>query len=195
MHPRIHAENQPDAAALVMADSGETITFAELEVSANRAAHALRELGVGIADCFALVCDNRPEFFDLYWAAQRAGAIILPVSTRLKPDELAYIVNDSGAKLLLVSDAYPDKAAALAGRDDMPGLEAFATIGAVEGLSNWTQICAGQPETRLPTSTLARACSTHRERLDAPRESGVNSLPGRPSCQIPRLPCSAIFTV
>jgi len=148
MHPRIHAETRPDAAALIMADSGETVSYRELEARANRGAHALRRLGLENGDTLALVCDNRPEFFDVYWAAQRAGICFVPVSTRLKPEEIAYIVTDSGASMVLVSDLLADTARGIdAIRDEMPGLRHIVTIGPLDGFEDWNEICAAQPAT------------------------------------------------
>ena len=147
MHPRIHALSQPDALALIMADTGETISYAQLEARANRAAHGLRALGVGIGDTVAVVCDNRPEFFDLFWGTQRAGVTMVPVSTRLKSDEIAYIANDSGAKVLLISDYLGETAQELAKmRDSIPGLEHILAIGSIDGLLAWGTLCAAQPE-------------------------------------------------
>lgn len=146
MHPRIHAETQPDKVALAMASSGETVTYGELEQRANRGAHALRHLGLGKGDTLAIACDNRLEFFDIYWAAQRAGVILVLLSTRLKLDEIVYVVNDSSASVLLVSDALPTVACDLdAARKAMPGLVRVVTIGPVAALPDWNALCASQP--------------------------------------------------
>ena len=150
MHPRIHAQNKPDALALIMAASGETISYAQLEARANRAAHALRALGVTIGDTVAVICDNRPEFFDLFWGTQRSGVTMVPVSTRLKCDEIAYIVNDSGSKVLLISEYLTETAQQLArARPTMPGLQHILAIGAIDGLPGWDALCAAQPGTPI----------------------------------------------
>ena len=146
MHPRIHAINRPDAVALIMANSGETVTYAQLEARANRGAHALRALGVGIGDTVAVVCDNRPEFFDLFWATQRSGVTMVPVSTRLKCGEIAYIVEDSGAKLLLISEYLAETAQELGdARASMPGLKHMLSFGKIVGLPAWDALCSAQP--------------------------------------------------
>ena len=99
MHPSIHAATRGDHPAIVMAATGETMTFAELEAAANRFANLLRARGIGPGDAFALWLENRPEFHVVAWAAQRSGTTIVPVSTHLTPDEVAYILSDSGSKL------------------------------------------------------------------------------------------------
>lgn len=145
MHPRIHAESQPEKIALVMARTGESLTYGELERRANQAAHALRKLGLKTGDTMAIACDNRLEFFDIYWAAQRAGIILVLLSARLKLDEIAYIVNDSGARALLVSDAMADTARAVAAsRDKVPGLMQLLPIGPVDDLTDWICLCGAQ---------------------------------------------------
>ena len=150
MHPRLHAESQPNKPAIIMAESGEMVTFAQLEQRANRGAHALRQLGLSNGDTVAIACDNRLEFFDVYWAAQRSGVILVLLSARLKIDEIAYIVNDSGAKVLLVSDAMADTARAVAvDRAAMPHLQQIVTIGAVDNLTQWEALCAKQPSTPI----------------------------------------------
>ncbi|TVV76752.1 acyl-CoA synthetase [Sphingomonas solaris] len=150
MHPRILAGESPDKAALILSDSGETVTFAEMEARANRAAHALRALGLANGDTVALICDNRAEYLDIYWTAQRAGLILVPVSTRLTPDEIAYIVRDSETKVVLIAAALAQTAHGLeAIRATMPTLRDIVAIGAIEGLPQWADLCAGQPSSPI----------------------------------------------
>lgn len=150
MHPRLHAQSRPGALALIMAESGETVTYAELEARANRGANALRALGLGTGDTVAMACDNRPEYFDIFWAAQRAGLTLVPMSTRLKTDEIAYIVEDSGAKALLISEYMTQTALDLAdARAALPGLQHILAIGRIAGLPGWGELCAAQPPTPI----------------------------------------------
>ena len=150
MHPRSHAERLASKPAIVMAGSGETVSYADLERRANRGAHALRALGLANGDALAIACDNRLEFFDIYWAAQRSGVILVLLSARLKTDEIAYIVNDSGARVLLVSDALATVARDVTtDQGSMPGLECVLTIGPVDGLRDWNALCSQQPETPI----------------------------------------------
>ena len=151
MHPRLHAENQPDKPALIMAASGEALRYADLDTRANQGAQALRRLGLATGDALAIACDNRLAFFEIYWAAQRAGLMLVLLSARLTPDEIRYIINDSGAKLLLVADTMAGTAHEIAetriaqNRQAMPALAHIATIGAVEGLPDWQALCDDAP--------------------------------------------------
>jgi acyl-CoA synthetase (AMP-forming)/AMP-acid ligase II len=150
MHPRIFAEKTPDKPALIMEETGETITYAQLEARANRGAHALRALGIGIGGTVSLVCENRAEYFDICWAAQRAGVLLVVLSSRLKADEIAYIVNDSASTHLLIGESLTDVAADLAANPAMmPGLDRMIAVGSIPGLESWSDLVAGQPETPI----------------------------------------------
>lgn len=155
MHPRIHAESWPEKPALILAETGETVTYREMEDRANRGAHVLRTLGMGNGRTVALVCENRLEYFDVVWAAQRTGIELVIVSSRLKADEIAYIVNDSGAALLLIGEALADVAKDLAAKSaDMPGLERMVAIGTLPGLQSWNALCEGAPPTPIDDEEL-----------------------------------------
>jgi acyl-CoA synthetase (AMP-forming)/AMP-acid ligase II len=105
MHPGTFAATAPDRAAIVM-DDGRRLTYGELEAASNRLAHWFRDRGLRRGDHIALLVENRPELLVAYWAAQRAGLYYTPCSTRLKADEVAYIVADCGARALLVSERH-----------------------------------------------------------------------------------------
>lgn len=150
MHPRNHAATRPGKPALIMAGTGETLSYRDLEARANRGAQTLRALGLVSGDAIAICCDNRLEFFEIYWAAQRAGLVLVLLSARLKTDEIAYIVNDSGARAIVISDAMAATARSVAAaRADMSRVAHILTIGPVDELPDWQELCAGQPDTPI----------------------------------------------
>jgi len=100
-HPSFHAKTHPDKPAVIMTGSGEVVTYGDLESQSNRFAQLLRARGIGIGDTIALCFENHPAFFSLCWGAQRAGIVYVAISSRLAPPEVAYIAQDSGAKLLV----------------------------------------------------------------------------------------------
>ncbi len=108
MHPIEHAKTRPDQPAVIMAHSGEQMSFAEMDRSANSFAHLLRAHGLGHDDAFAILLENRIEYFSLIWGSQRAGTLLVPISTRLTAPEIGYILNDSGAGLLITSHNFDD---------------------------------------------------------------------------------------
>jgi long-chain acyl-CoA synthetase len=105
MHPSIHAMGQPDKPAVIDAETGRVVTFADVDGASNRFAHLLRSHGLAAGDVIALMLDNVPEYFGIAWGAQRSGMHYVCVSTRLTADEVNYILADSGAKLLVVGES------------------------------------------------------------------------------------------
>ena len=94
------AQWQPDKAA-VIDPSGRVKTFAEVNANANRLARLFRAHGLKPGDALALVCSNRAEFVETLAATARSGLRITPVNWHLTPDEIAYIVKDCEAKVLV----------------------------------------------------------------------------------------------
>jgi len=103
MHPSIHARSNPDKPAVIMAGSGEAISYAELDRRSNQVAQLMRARGIAVGDTVAICMENHPWFFALTWGAQRAGLHYVCISSRLTAPEVAYIVADSGARLLIGS--------------------------------------------------------------------------------------------
>ena len=102
-HIARHAHAKPDAVYLRF--EGRSITWSQLHQRVNAIAAAMARRGIGAGDRVALMMTNRPEFLETVFAANALGAIAVPVNFRLAPDEIAYILTDSGATLLVVEEA------------------------------------------------------------------------------------------
>ncbi len=102
-HPSCHAKSQPDHLAMVIADTGETLTYRQLDEGSNRIAQLLRSQGLKPGDRIAVMMRNSPDFAQVYWGTTRCGLFVTLLSTHLKPDEASYILGDCGAKLLVLS--------------------------------------------------------------------------------------------
>jgi len=100
------ARRFPDRAALV--GMGTTVSFAELDRAADEVAHGLRALGVARGDQVALWLTNCPEWVVCWMACSRLGAVLVPINTRFKPDEVEYILSQSDARVLIAMDRYWD---------------------------------------------------------------------------------------
>src|SRR5689334_2102589 len=100
MHPGEHARTRPDHPAIVMPSRGVVTTYRALDEASNRAAHVFRERGLRPGDGIAILLENHPCFYEVVWGAQRAGLYYTPMSTRLTPGEVEYIVDDCDAKVL-----------------------------------------------------------------------------------------------
>lgn len=102
MYPRIHAQTHPDRPAVIMTGSGQVVTYAQLEERSLRLANWFRQSGLKRGDVVALLSDNDVRVFDVYWATQRAGLYLTSINYRLRTDEVEYILQNSGAKAIVV---------------------------------------------------------------------------------------------
>ena len=113
-HPSHHAAQSPDHPAMIVADTGEVLTYRQLDEGSNRFAHLLRSLGLKPGSRIAVMLRNGVEFPQVYWGATRCGVFVTLLSTHLKPEEAAYIVNDCGAQALVLSAEIGETPRALA---------------------------------------------------------------------------------
>jgi acyl-CoA synthetase (AMP-forming)/AMP-acid ligase II len=90
----------PGKPAIIMASSGETVTFGEYEARGNRVAHLLRDAGLRRGDHIAVFMENSPQLLEIEGGAERAGLYYSLINTYLGADEVAYVVADSQAKVL-----------------------------------------------------------------------------------------------
>lgn len=125
MHPIAHAATRPDHPAVIMTGSGAMMTYGELDAAANRFGRLLRSRGLGLAgmggDAFAILLENRIEYYVLAWGSQRVGTLLVPVSTRLTGPEIAYILNDAEARVLITSTRFAEPLKVI--REHCPDLE------------------------------------------------------------------------
>ena len=141
MHPITHAQTRPDHPAMIMAGSGETVTFGEMDAYANRFAQLLRARGLERGDHFAVLMENNVHYLQVVWGSQRAGTMMVPISTRLTAPEIAYILKDAGAKFLLTSTHYAEAIAGI--RNECPDLPLLIVGG--EGDEDYEAALAAQP--------------------------------------------------
>ena len=103
LYPGTHAAHSPDKAAVIMAESGETLTYSALDTYANRLGRLYQWLGLKPGDHVAYCLENRLECPAVQWGAHYAGLYYTFISTRLTGAEAAYIVEDCEAQVLVVS--------------------------------------------------------------------------------------------
>ena len=152
MHPFIHAAAMPDRPAIIMAGSGDTMTYGELEACSNRVAHLLRRHGLQRGDTIAILMTNCIEYLAICWGAQRAGIVYVAMSTKLTADEAAHIITDSGSKLVIASAGLGAVAAAAS-----VGVPArFAIGGAIPGFADLAAALAAEPATRIADESCGR---------------------------------------
>ncbi|GAA0570281.1 acyl-CoA synthetase [Craurococcus roseus] len=152
------ARRCPERTAALFPETGAAVAYGALAARANRAARWLVGLGLQPGDGIALLLDNRPEFLELHQATRDAGLYYTPLSIHLRPPEVAHVLRDSGARLLVVSDALADLAAELQRAGATGGLPRYA-LGAtgLPGHESYESALAAYPETApLPERPLGR---------------------------------------
>ncbi len=144
MHPCRHAVATPGKAAVIIAETGAVLTYAELDAASNRVAHLFRAYGLSAGDVVAFLLDNCADYFAFAWGAQRAGLLFVCISTKLTIAEVDYILADSGARFLVASASLAPVAAGvtLAG-------QRFSLGGPITGFEAVEPALARQPDTPI----------------------------------------------
>ena len=147
-HPSIHARSQPDKIAYQMAGSGKAISYRELDELSNQGAHLFRALGLKAGDHVAFLIENRLAFMEICWAAQRSGLYYTAISRYLTRDEIAYIVRDCGARVVITSPKCAEQITELV--SDAPGAPLFYMIDEpLPGFRSWDKEAIAQPTTPI----------------------------------------------
>ncbi len=155
VHPFAHARQTPDKIAFKMLPSGVTVTYRELDQRSNRAAQLMRALGLKRGDVVAVLMENHPRYFEIVWAADRAGLYYTGISSRLTPSEAAYILTDSGAKALFTSGALA--AVACDALALVPTCVGFSVDGQEGVLSDYVAASERQPVTPIEDESMGAA--------------------------------------
>jgi acyl-CoA synthetase (AMP-forming)/AMP-acid ligase II len=128
---------------MIEAETGKTLTYAELDRRSRQLARFLRDAGFGVGDHIAILLENRVEYPEVAWAAQRSGLYFTPLNIQLHPSEAAWIVGDCEARAVITSRAQAETARLLQAEcpevehwlmmdDPTDGFVSYeATIGAV----------------------------------------------------------------
>ena len=120
-----HAETFPNKPAVILGERG--LDFASLDRAANRAAAAIEGLGCQPGDRVAIMSFNSIEGFELANGLRRAGIVVVPVNYRLRGPEIAYVVNDSGARVVVAGPDHVD--AVVAASSEVTGDVRYVALG------------------------------------------------------------------
>lgn len=146
------AEADPDRTVLTAPD-GEEWTARRLHAATNELVHGLRAAGLERGDAFAVVLPNGVEFLTAYLAASQAGLYLVPVNHHLVGPEIAWIVADSGAKVLIAHERFAQAATHAADEAELPATHRYS-VGDVPGFHPYAELLAGQPESAPDGRTL-----------------------------------------
>src|ERR1019366_2833079 len=158
MYPGAYAATRPNQPALIMAGSGETVTYAELEARTNRLTHFLRAKGLRRLDHYAIFMENNARYVETCGAGERAGLYYTCVNSFLTPDELAYILINSESKLLITSEEKRD--VALAAARQCPNIALCLVVdgpGEGENILNLDEATKLYPNTPVADESLGLA--------------------------------------
>jgi long-chain acyl-CoA synthetase len=140
------AASEPERPALIV-PGADPVSYGSLAAAANRVSNALRDLGAGPGDVVASLQHNGPRHFEVLLATSQLGVYFVPVNVHLAPAEIAYIVADSGAKMLIASS---DLARSLA---EVPGSlpeRRYVTGEPVPGWAAYEDLTAGASDALPP---------------------------------------------
>ena len=98
----------PEREAYVDSESGLRLTFKELNSHCNRLADSLLKIGVEPGNRVALALMNSAEFLEAYFAVAKIGGVVVPLNWRLVPNELEFILKDSGSEILIFGEEFVD---------------------------------------------------------------------------------------
>lgn len=146
MYPGKYVELNPERPAFVMADSGVTVTYREYEQRVNQLAHLLRDKGLKPFDHFSIFMENNERYLECCGAGERSGLYYTCINSYLQDEELAYILQNSESKILIISAAKLDVARAAV--NDCPAIELVLVVGAEadsEHYQNYEQAVASYP--------------------------------------------------
>ena len=149
MYPGFYAGTHPDRVATIQASTGKKTTYRELHEAALRLANVLRSAGIKPGDHVALCMENHEKYLEVVWGCHYAGTIYTACSSRLTKAELAYILNDCGAKAFITSKYKADQAQEIAG--EIPGVTMRLMIdGTIDGYDSFEETVSAAPATELP---------------------------------------------
>ena len=157
MYPGVFAENDPDRPACIFTDSGEVVTFAQLETRSIQGSQLFRSIGLDVGDSIAVYMENNARFLEICWAAQRAGLYYTCIASHLTAPEVAYIVEDCDARVFITSAKKAKVVEQLDGQI-AASLERFMVGGVIAGYASWEEAYGAQPTTRIANELEGRDC-------------------------------------
>jgi fatty-acyl-CoA synthase len=144
LYPSYYAKLTPHKVAYKMCATGEEVSFEQLEQKSNQGAHALRRLGARSGDHIIILMENRREFLEICFSADRSGLYYTTISTYLTVEEIIYIIRDCNAKVIITSGSFSSIAKEI--REKVgPEPNYLIVDGELEGYQSWEKLCAGQP--------------------------------------------------
>ena len=139
---RRNAKRYPQKTAVVFGST--RFSFDEFNRRINSLANALIDLGLHQQDKVAIILDNCHQYVELYCAVPKAGGVAVPLNTSLSPSEMAYIINNAGAKILAFGERFAPTVDSW--RRELDSVETFVGIGtSAQGAKSYEQLVTDYP--------------------------------------------------
>ena len=183
MYPGAYAKSRANQPAFIMAQTGEAVTYAELEARSNRLAHFLRSRGIKRLDHYSIFMENNSRYIECCATGERAGLYFTCINSFLTAEEVAYIVNNSESKALIFSEE--KRAVATEVLKQCPKIEvALVVDGPGDGkkILNLDEATKSlSVDANSPTSRSAPRCSIRQAPRDGRRASSGRWRTCRPA--------------
>ncbi|MEZ5166735.1 MAG: AMP-binding protein [Acidimicrobiales bacterium] len=147
-----HVAGHPDRPALV--DEHGTTTWLELRDRVTRLSRAFADRGVGSGDTVVVMMGNRRELFEVLLAAAHTGFTVVPVNWHWVADELAYVIEDSGATALVAGSRFEDVALAALADERASGIETAVVAGGSGALDDYEELLRSGSDAALTDQLL-----------------------------------------
>lgn len=148
-----NCKNYPEKTCVV--DGDIRLTYGEMEQRASHLAHALSGMGVSPGDRVAIFQTNCYQFVEMIYAIAKVGGITVTLNFRLVGEEAAYILNNSGAKILLLGDRYAGMIESI--RNDTPSLKQCICIGKPQpGMVEYEALLAAATDAPYPCTAVEK---------------------------------------
>ncbi|MEZ5343494.1 MAG: acyl-CoA synthetase [Acidimicrobiales bacterium] len=149
MYPGVWAQSKPHHPAVIMAGSGEQLSYGELDARSNQLAHHLRSVGLVRGDHIALFMENQIRYMEVAWAALRSGIYVTAINSFLSAPEVGYIVNDCEAKVFVTSRARAEVATAVMANGPERVKSWLMVDGTADEFQSYEEIVGAHPSTKI----------------------------------------------
>lgn len=185
MYPGTFAMSKPNSPAVIMAGSGEVMSFSELNARSNQLAHRFRAAGLNRGDHVALFMENQIHYMEVVWAAMRSGLYLTAINSYLTPGEVSYIVEDCGAGAFITSKAKAETVGQVEFSDRVA--TRLMVGGSAPGFDSYEEAIASFPKTNIAdesTGTLMLYSSGTTGRPKGVKRALPTVVPGEPDPSI-----------
>ena len=188
MFPGAFVTTTPNKPAVIIGSTGEVQTFAQLDAAANQLSQLLYATGLRPGDHVAICMENHPRYLEVMWGCHYAGVVYTACSSRLTSAELAYILNDCGARVYITSKYKSEQAAEII--DETPDIDLRLMLdGVVDGYESYEDAVSRQTAEPLArriagtdmlysSGTTGRPKGVMREFKELPLEVTPSSVSG-----------------